>query len=60
MIKQLSGSEYHERGEEQLTEYLNYYHKKKGYLVSFNFNKKKQIGVYERFIGGKMIIEAVV
>ena len=60
MIKQLSGSEYHERGEEQLTEYLNYYHKKKGYLVSFNFNKKKETGVKEVVLGDKVLIEAVV
>ena len=60
MIKQLSGIEYHERGEEQLTEYLNYYHKKKGYLVSFNFNKKKVSGVKEVKIGDMTIVEAVV
>ncbi len=60
MIKQLNGSEYHERGEEQLTEYLNYYHKKKGYLVSFNFNKKKVSGVKEVKIGDMTIVEAVV
>lgn len=54
------GEEYNRRGREQLIGYLNDYGKNKGYLISFNFNKKKQIGVYERFIGGKMIIEAVV
>lgn len=54
------GEEYNRRGREQLIGYLNDYGKQKGYLISFNFNKKKQIGVYERFIGGKMIIEAVV
>ncbi len=60
MIKQLNGGEYHERGEEQLTEYLNYYHKKKGYLVSFSFNKKKVSGVKEVKIGDMTIVEAVV
>lgn len=60
MIKQLNGCEYHERGEEQLTEYLNYYYKKKGYLVSFNFNKKKVSGVKEVKIGDMTIVEAVV
>lgn len=54
------GNEYNERGEKQLTEYLDYYHKEKGYLLSFNFNKKKEIGVKELKIGNKMIIEAVV
>ena len=28
------------RGEKQLSDYLNYYHLKKGYMLSFNFNKK--------------------
>ncbi|MDE7417351.1 MAG: AAA-like domain-containing protein [Lachnospiraceae bacterium] len=54
------GSEYNERGEKQLTEYLDYYHKDKGYLLSFNFNKKKEIGVKEIKIDGKTIVEAVV
>lgn len=59
-LKIWHGSEYHERGEKQLTEYLNYYHKKKGYLVSFNFNKKKVPGVKEVKIGDMTIVEAVV
>ncbi len=32
----------------------------KGYMLSFNFNKNKEIGVHERVIGGKVLIEAVV
>lgn len=35
-------------------------HQHQGYLVSFNFNKKKQIGVFERKIGNIRLIEAVV
>lgn len=54
------GNEYNERGEKQLVEYLDYYHKERGYLLSFNFNKKKEIGVKELKIGNKIIIEAVV
>ncbi|MEZ3433663.1 MAG: ATP-binding protein [Lachnospiraceae bacterium] len=54
------GNEYHMRGEEQLTKYLDDYHKKKGYMLSFNFNKNKQIGVYEIVIGDKVLVEAVV
>ena len=54
------GSEYNERGEKQLTEYLDYYHKDKGYMLSFNFNKKKEIGVKEIKIDKKTIVEAVV
>lgn len=54
------GTEYHKRGEKQLTEYLDAYHLKKGYLLSFNFNKKKQTGVWEKRIGDKVLIEASV
>jgi len=43
-----------------LIDYLDYYRLDKGYMLSFNFNKKKQIGVQEIVIGDKVIIEAVV
>ena len=59
-LKIWHGSEYKERGEKQLSDYLDYFHKEKGYLLSFNFNKKKEIGVKELKIGEKTIIEAVV
>lgn len=32
----------------------------KGYMLSFNFNKKKQTGVKEIRIGNKVLVEAVV
>ena len=54
------GKEYNSRGEKQLYEYLEYYHKDKGYLLSFNFNKKKEIGIKEIQLEDKIIIEAVV
>lgn len=54
------GKEYYERGVEQLAEYLDIYQKQTGYLLSFNFNKKKEAGGFERIIGDKKIIEAVV
>ena len=54
------GNEYNTRGEKQLTSYLEYYHQNTGYMVSFNFDKKKQIGVKEIVIGDKLLIEAVV
>ena len=59
-LKIWHGSEYNERGEKQLTEYLDYYHRDKGYMLSFNFNQKKEIGVKEIQVGGKIIVEAVV
>lgn len=41
-LKIWRGNAYNKRGEEQLSEYLNYYHLQKGYLISFNFNKNKK------------------
>lgn len=54
------GDEYNNRGEKQLAAYLDDYQQNKGYMVSFNFNKKKQIGVNEIVIKDKILIEAVV
>ena len=54
------GDEYNERGERQLKDYLDYYHLKKGYLLSFNFNKNKKAGMRQIQIGDRTIIEAIV
>lgn len=54
------GSARHSRGEEQLANYLEHYHLKKGYMINFNFNKKKVIGVKEIIVGDKILVEAVV
>lgn len=54
------GEEYNNRGEKQLVQYLEDYHQKKGYMVSFNFNQKKQSGVHEIIVGDKTLVEAVV
>lgn len=54
------GNEYHMRGERQLAEYLKDYGLQTGYLLSFNFNRKKETGVREIEVEGKRIIEAVV
>lgn len=54
------GNEYNERGEKQLIGYLDYFHQKKGYMLSFNFNKKKETGVKSIVLGDKIIVEAVV
>lgn len=59
-LKIWRGSEYNKRGEQQLAEYLEYYHLKKGYLLSFNFNKNKKIGLQEVKVNHKKIIEVVV
>lgn len=54
------GNAYNERSEEQLVGYLDYFHLNKGYMLSFNFNKNKEIGVKEVNVGGRVIVEAVV
>lgn len=59
-LKIWRGDEYNSRGEQQLSDYLDYFHINKGYMVSFNFNKKKEIGVNTIQIGEKFLVEAVV
>ena len=59
-LKIWHGNEYNERGEAQLAEYLDYYRLDKGYMVSFNFNRKKEVGVKTITLGDKMIVEAMV
>lgn len=59
-LKIWRGGAYHERGEKQLSDYLDYYHLDKGYMLSFNFNKNKQIGVREIQLGDKILVEGVV
>lgn len=59
-LKIWRGNTYNERGERQLAEYLDYYHLDKGYMLSFNFNRKKETGVKVVQVNGKVIVEAVV
>lgn len=59
-LKIWHGNEYNERGEKQLLEYLEYYHADQGYMISFNFNKKKRVGMKVIEAGGKRLIEAVI
>jgi hypothetical protein len=59
-LKIWRGNAYHERGETQLADYLEYFHLKKGYMLSYNFNQKKKSGVREIQIDDKLLIEAVV
>lgn len=48
------------RGRAQTFEYLEYYKQKKGYLLSFNFNKNKKSGIQELEYKGKRILEVIV
>ena len=59
-LKIWRGEEYNRRGVEQLGDYLDAYHQKTGYMLSFNFNKNKEIGVKKIVVGDKVIVEAVV
>lgn len=59
-LKIWRGEEYNRKGEEQLCEYLEKHNIKKGYLVSFCFNKNKKPGIYTIQNGDKVIVEAVV
>lgn len=59
-LKIWHGNEYNERGENQLLGYLDYFHLNRGYMLSFNFNKKKEVGVKTIRLGGRTIVEAVV
>lgn len=60
-LKIWHGDAYNSRGEDQIVGYLEYYGLKKGYMISFNFNKKKkEIGVKEIVVGDKVLVEAVV
>lgn len=59
-LKIWHGKEYNRRGEEQLAGYLEDYHQNRGYLLSFNFNKSKEVGMKEIHCGDKVIVEAVV
>lgn len=59
-LKIWHGNAYNERSEQQLADYLDAYHLKIGYMLSFNFNKKKTIGVTEIQLDGRLLIEAVV
>jgi hypothetical protein len=59
-LKIWRGNAYNERGEQQLSDYLDYFHLKTGYMLSYNFNQKKETGVTEIQMGDRLLVEAVV
>lgn len=59
-LKVWRGNAYHERGERQLSDYLDYFHLQKGYMLSYNFNQKKEPGVKTLTVGNRLLVEAVV
>ena len=59
-LKIWRGNAYNERGEKQLSDYLEYYHLEKGYMLSYNFNKKKKAGIRHIALGNRVLVEAIV
>ena len=56
-LKIWRGERYNAAGEKQISEYLNYFRLTTGYMLSFNFNKKKEQGVKRVQIGDKVLFE---
>lgn len=55
------GKSYNERGEKQLAAYMDYFHVKKAYMLSFCFNQNKVTGLKDPVqIGYRTLIEAIV
>ena len=59
-LKIWRGERYHQKGEEQIIGYLDYFGLDTGYLLSFNFNRKKKPGVERVKIGSKTVYEGIV
>ncbi len=56
-LKIWHGERYNEEGEKQISEYLDYWNLDTGYMLSFNFNKKKTQGVKMIQVGEKTLYE---
>ncbi|MCQ2975990.1 MAG: AAA-like domain-containing protein [Bacteroidales bacterium] len=59
-LKIWHGEEYNRKGEVQLSEYLDYFDLKEGYMLSFCFNKSKQVGLQKQQFGEKVLWEVIV
>ena len=59
-LKIWRGERYNAAGEQQIAEYLDYWNLNTGYMLSFNFNKKKEQGVKRVQISGKVLFEGTV
>lgn len=59
-LKIWHGDAYNQSGEEQLSDYLDYYGLKKGYMLTFSFNKQKETGVKLVHFKDKLLVEAIV
>jgi len=59
-LKIWHGEQYNNEVEEQLADYLDSHSRDTGYLLTFNFNKKKKQNLQTKKIKGKTIVEVVV
>lgn len=59
-LKIWHGQRYNSEGEQQIRGYLDYFGLDTGYMLSFNFNKKKEPGVYRVKAGSKTLFEGIV
>lgn len=59
-LKIWRGERYNAEGEKQISEYLDYFGLSTGYMLSFNFNKKKKQGVHPVHVGDKLVFEGTV
>ena len=59
-LKIWRGEVYHEKGEQQLANYLDYYHLDKGYMLTYSFNKNKNTALTTKTVQDKTLIEAFV
>ena len=59
-LKIWRGERYNAEGEKQIRDYLDYFGLDTGYMLSFNFNKKKDTGVRRVEIDGKILFEGTV
>ncbi len=59
-LKIWHGDRYNEKGEKQISDYLDYFGLTTGYMLSFNFNKNKKPGVERVTVGDKVLYEGTV
>ena len=59
-LKIWRGERYNASGEKQIIEYLDHFGLNTGYMLSFNFNKKKNQGMERIRIGDKVLYEGTV
>ena len=59
-LKIWRGPRYNAEGEQQISEYLDYFGLDVGYMLSFNFNKNKKTGMAQVHVGDRLLYETVI